>query len=264
LDQAQVLLQRDSQARLAPQERQDQVGDQHHPAWGHDGVWQGFQESLQPQGLLGALTEQLRPPPLYVKRRNGWRGPVERAGPEPLISAGSRAPMSHPSRHSGVSIALLPQQDHMVLRGQAALPVHLRALCPVKPGVDLLPGGGEVPALGQAAQDTVVDVPPVYGDNATLGELPLTDTGMSAAFAAGADDQSQGMAGVRPRGKRSGLGCPAVDDISQAGAASQLGADAGAELAPPAQEGALSVAARLFNDAIGDVRSTLNTWVRML
>jgi hypothetical protein len=250
LDQAKVLLQRDSPARLAPQERQAQIGDQHHPDWGHDGVWQGFQQGLQPQGLLGALEEQLYLPPLYVKRRNGWRGPVERSGPEHLILAGFRAPMSHPSQHSGVSIALLPQQDHIVVRDQAALPVHLKPLCQVEPGIDLLPGDEEVPVRGQAAQDPVVAVPPVYGHNAALRELPLTDTGMSAALAPGADDQRQDMVGVRLRGQALWTGLPCSARYFAGWGGQPAGCGRGRPTGPPAQEVALSVTAKLFGQRV--------------
>ena len=149
MDQAQALLQRDSQARPASQERQDQVGDQHHPDRGHEGVWRGFQEGLEPQGLFDGLEEQLNLPPLFVKRRHGCRGPVACSDPEHVMLAGFRVPVPHPSRHSGVGVALLPRQDHMVVRGQAALPIHLKALCHAEPSVDLLPRDEEIPVLGQ-------------------------------------------------------------------------------------------------------------------
>jgi len=107
LEQAQHLLERDPQPSFAPQERQDQVGDQCHPDLGHDGVLRGAQEGLDLQILFNRFEEQLDLPPLLVNRRNRGGAQMEGIGPEHVMFAGFWGSVAHPPQLSGVGLRFL-------------------------------------------------------------------------------------------------------------------------------------------------------------
>ena len=131
--------------------------------------------------------DYLRRPPLFVNRCNRGGAHMEGIGPEHVMLAGFWVPVPHPPQHRGGGIGLLPQQDPVVVRGQSAVPVHLKALCHLEPHVDLLAGDEVHPVLRQTEQKTVVDVAPVHRDDAALGKFQATGNGNIAPLTLGED-----------------------------------------------------------------------------
>ena len=80
-------------------------------------------------------------------------------------------------------MSFLAQQEHVVVQSEPAMPVHLKALYDLNPGVDLLARDEGHAVLGQAEQKTVVDVAPVHRHDAALGERQPAGDGQIAPLA---------------------------------------------------------------------------------
>jgi len=183
LEQAQHVLERDAQGQLEPQEGQDEVDNQRHPDLGHDRVFRGAQEGLDLQVLCNGCEKERDLPALLVNRRNRGGPQVEGIGPEHVMFPGFGVPIPHPPQHGGIGGGFRPLQHHVLVRGPAALPVHLKALRHLVPGVDLLTGDEVDPVVGQAEQKAIVHGPPVHGDDAALWQLQPPGDGTITALA---------------------------------------------------------------------------------